>query len=174
MSEQPTEAAVEADTGKPKDNGAAAHLERIRTIRRSVSRAQRSVDECTEELKELKGALGRVTCRLLAEIDDDQLPLFSEPKDSEAWREEAVVTLGLSEGVTAKLAEAGIATLGQLDTHCKTKQLATIKGCGAVMCETIETALEEYWAIRGLAGYADATDAENVETIQTPADATNV
>lgn len=174
MSEQPTEAAVEADTGKPEDNGAAVRLECIKTKRRAVSRAQNAVDECSAELKEAKGTLDLATQRLLSEIDDDQLPLFEEPKDSEAWREEAVVTLGLSEGVTAKLAEAGIATLGQLDTHCKTKQLATIKGCGAVMCETIETALEEYWATRGLAGYVDATDAKNVEAVQTPADATSV
>lgn len=162
MSEQPTEV-TEPDTGKPEDNGAAVRLAGIKAKRQSVARAQRAVEECTEDLKEAKGTLGRATLRLHSEIDDDQLPLaFSEPADAEAWREEVVITLGLPEGITAKLADAGIATLGQLQTYCKTELLTDIDGIGDGARDKIETALEKHWAQCGMVSNVDG-EGEPVE-----------
>jgi hypothetical protein len=147
---------VRPDTGKADDNGAAVRLAAIKAQRRTVARAERCVDDRAADLAEAKGALKVAMQGLIGEIDDDQLPLaFSEPKDSEAWREEAVITLGLPEGIMAKLAQAGIVTLGQLDTHCKTNQLFAIKGIGKGACENIGTALEEYWAEHGMVSNVD-------------------
>lgn len=165
MSEQPTEVVEQEDTGKPEDNGAAARLEGIKAKRHAVSRAQRQVEECTEDLREAKGTLGRATLRLLAEIDDDQMPLeFPEKKDPEAWTTELIEdVLALPSGLAGKLKEAEIETLGQLATHSKTKALTDIEGIGDAGREKLETALEEYWARTGTAGYSDKEAGERIE-----------
>jgi hypothetical protein len=153
MSKEANEATVDHDdTGKPEDDGAAARLTAIKAQRHAVSRAQRLVDECTEELKEAKGGLGRATLRLLNEIDDDQMPLeFPEKKNPEAWTTELIEdVLALPSGLAGKLKEAEIETLGQLATHSKTKGLTDIEGIGDSGREKIEAALEDYWARAGM------------------------
>lgn len=100
------------------------------------------------------------------------MPLFDGKAESNgqaaedgSWREEDIEAIGLEFGlpasVASKLAEAGIVTLGQLaDWTASGKELNDIPGIGDAKCESINAALERFWAARKIAaGEPEGEDA---------------
>lgn len=83
--------------------------------------------------------------RVVIRASKEDMPLF----DAGRWESTPVGKLDIPAGVVARLADAGITTLGELAKHTADgRPLTTIKGIGPEAAEAIARATEEFWRRR--------------------------
>ena len=83
--------------------------------------------------------------------DTEPMPLFdtSEPPEPEDWRDIVLSDAGIDDALVEKLADANIASLGELEDHrkkCGETWAAELPGVGEAAKAKIEDALAEYWS----------------------------
>ena len=129
----------------------AEHLKQIRAARATEGAASLEVDRISGQLKDAKKTLDAAHSALLRIIDkpaDPMLP-FDESDEDEAWRDESIAVLGLSDTLDRALAEAGIKTLGTLADYSNDGEpLTGIAGIGEAGATKIEESVTAYWADR--------------------------
>lgn len=136
----------------------------------------------TASAKELWELHQEETQRFIASLSEE-LPLFdkpaapapaNEPADvapaEDDWRSFPVTDLPeLSTGISAKLVEAGLATIGALaDWTAAGNRLHDVPGIGAAKAERIEASLEAFWQARALPN--DGPDGEPEDEATPPQD----
>lgn len=132
--------------------------------------------DATRKFKEAKKKLEQIDCKLLDVNRSlvEELPLFdraaltaknrTEPvaetsvaeksapaRPDESWRLVPVAVLegfGLSVGVTAKLKDAGLYSIGAIADWTQSKKLTDVSGIGEAKADAIESALAGFWEAR--------------------------
>lgn len=109
-----------------------------------VSKARKDYRSKRDDAKESKATLEKEIAALEAIIVEskEEMPLF----DAKRWESTPIGKLDLSASILAKLADAGITTLGRLAKHTADgRPLTTIDGIGPEAAEAIGRATEEFW-----------------------------
>lgn len=146
-------------------------LSKIREANLQVDRAWLEWDQSKKQTAEYKSAYEAAVAELRAIIHraSTPLPLFDQqpqPEGENAWREVLLVEAlqGVPSNILAKLAEAGLTTVGQMADFTQSERLIDVPGIGQAKAEQIEAALESFWARRAAAGQAvsagDVLDAD--------------
>lgn len=136
-------------------------LAEIAEVNRRVDKAWEDWQEAKAVAAERKGIFDDTVTELRATIRsiDTPLPLFDrkpQPEGENAWREVLLVEAlqGVPSSILAKLAEAGLTTVGQMADFTQSERLIDVPGIGQAKAEQIEAALESFWARRAAAGQA--------------------
>lgn len=137
-------------------------LAEIAEVNRRVDKAWEDWQEAKAVAAERKSIFDDTVTELRATIRsiDTPLPLFdrkpAQPEGENAWREVLLVEAlqGVPSSILAKLAEAGLTTVGQMADFTQSERLVDVPGIGQAKAEQIEAALESFWARRAAAGQA--------------------
>lgn len=136
---------------------AASEREKLQALRQQQREAQREVEDCKSELKSAKLRLDACTdaiSRYIDSLSQPELPFNQEttPEELEdAWRSVLLADAighAISPGTLEALLQAEIDTVGALAQYTSEHPLILIKGIGEAKAETIEKAMEAFWAAR--------------------------
>lgn len=130
-------------------------LRREREYHQQVSQVQADIRKLTTQLEEAKGVVKRISASRdsaiteLLNLSPDQPLLFSDADaedNAEAWRDQKLSELEISEYTLSLLGEALITNLGDIDAQQTEYQgLTDIDGIGEVKATEIEDAITAYW-----------------------------
>lgn len=122
------------------------HLSEIEALQRDYDAAESDWECAKDNASALKKIAEEKARKLFGFIRalNAPMPLF------DVWRVTPVAELGLPDGITAALTEAGYDTVGKLADYTKAgKELTDIAYIGIHKAEAIREALERFWQQRG-------------------------
>ena len=157
-----TAIATEAAAGLTEDQESTTNIDELRDeLRREqeyhhqVSQVQTDIRKLTTQLEEAKGVVKRISASRdsaiteLLNLSPDQPLLFNDTdagSNDEAWRDQELPELNITEHTVSLLAEAQITTLGELVAYqTEYRGLTDIDGIGDAKATEIEDAIAAYW-----------------------------